>query len=122
MFGRVDLALDELREAKLPDLPPCRLRLPVTVWIVAARLAWLAGRGAGCESRRRFQARVHSAAERLAELNALHPSVSVVAHGVSNRALAEALRGLGYVGPRAPSSRHWRGALYCREAGPHAGS
>lgn len=87
---------DALREAEVPNLRLAGLRLPVDLWLVLARLAWLGGAHQGCESLGEARQRAASAARRLMVRAAEDGKIAVIGHGWLHRMIGRTLGQAGW--------------------------
>lgn len=99
------------------DMPHADWRspvLPVGLWSVLFRLAWMAGYGRHAESFAAAKARAASCADTLRQLAAAHGSVLVVGHGALNLLIARALRRTGWQTTDSAPRRYWQYAIFSR--------
>lgn len=104
----------DFREAALPPSVGTALRLPASVWVAIARLAWHFDLVSSSEPRRDALARADRVAHRLAMLASEHGRVAVIGHGWFNRLVAASLTRRGWRSRRWCSHAHWSVARFRR--------
>lgn len=89
------------REAELPTLRVPFVHLPVDTWLALARIAWVCGYSAECESYKDAAARAAKAAHLLIQSAAKGGDVLLIGHGWLNRMIAKSLQLQGWKRGRA---------------------
>lgn len=110
--SRVIASEEVFREAALPHgmwrFPP----LPLPLWTVIFRAAWLCGYSGDAESLAMARIRARSAAFRLNDLAREHESVFLVGHGIMAALIAKELILQGWAGPKQPVHGYWQFSVY----------
>jgi len=108
--GEVELT-PLLREADFAPFPTGGLRLPVLIWRLLLRLAWLTGHSSQRPCRDDLRRRVVAVADRLCEAER---DTLVVSHAGMLAYLSAELRRRGFAGPRLGIARHATAYIYRR--------
>ncbi|MFZ2268032.1 MAG: hypothetical protein WAV95_10710 [Azonexus sp.] len=104
------------RELDMPHADWCFPILPVGLWSVLFRLAWVLGYHRHTESFAAARARAAACAETLSQLAAVHGSVLFIGHGALNWFIARVLRRAGWQSPDGAPRQHWQYAVFSRTA------
>ena len=105
-----------------PVAVPHWIRLPVSVWMVVARIAWFMRVSDGPEPVDQARRRARDAAERLDADARQHGHVAVVGHALLNTLIAGELRQMGWRGPKRPGRHYWEQTTYVCEPAVLRGS
>lgn len=106
----------DLREAVLPSSMGVSFRLPASVWVVIARVAWWLNCRRSEEPIAAARARARRVADRLCALASRHGTVAVIGHGVFNRFIARQLVKRGWQGPRFLPNGHWSASRFTHDS------
>jgi broad specificity phosphatase PhoE len=105
---RIDLSSFSFREFDMPSSTWRFPVLPLSLWLLFFRLAWMFGYSPHVESFKSAKARVHHCAEQLVNLASIHDTVLFVGHGWLNWLLVKYLKRLGWRLAKKPKGRYWR--------------
>ena len=103
-----------LREVRFAQFETGNLRLPVFIWKLALRLAWLTGHPSQRVCRDDFQQRVRAVADRV---STLEQDTLVVSHAGMMAYLSSELRRRGFSGPKLRIAKHATAYVF-EKAGP----
>jgi broad specificity phosphatase PhoE len=102
------------REMEMPHADWHFPVLPVGLWAVLFRLAWVLGFHRHAESFAAAKARAITCADSLSQLATAHGSVLFIGHGSLNWFIARALRRGGWHSADAAPRRYWQFAIFSR--------
>lgn len=102
------------RELEMPNADWRFPILPVGLWSVLFRLAWVLGYRRHAESFAAGRTRAAACAETLGQLAATHGSVLFIGHGALNGFIARALRRSGWHSPDSAPRHYWQYAIFSR--------
>ena len=105
---RVDLSSSSFREFDMPSSSWRFPVLPLSLWLLFFRFAWLFGYAPHVESFKSAKVRAHHCAEQLVNLASTHDTVLFVGHGSLNWLLMKYLKRLGWQLAKKPKGRYWR--------------
>ncbi|MGP3608415.1 histidine phosphatase family protein [Anoxybacteroides rupiense] len=105
------------REAELPvPFSSIRfLRLPVSLWLVLARICWFCGYSPGVESYSQAVVRAERASQLLVEYAKLHETVVVVGHSWFHKLVGRQLIKKGWKCCTSKSTSYWHACTYIAE-------
>lgn len=109
---QIDLADPLFREMEMPHALWRFPKLPVSVWLVVFRVAWMLGYARDVESFTQAKARAEVCAQRLISLASKHGSVLFVGHGSLNWFIARNLKRQAWQTAASSSSRHWQQRVF----------
>lgn len=99
-------------ETDIPYYEKSFLKLPVILWLVLFRVAWLFGFSKNGESFANAKIRAKEATEKLITLVEENQKVILVGHGLMNRLIAKQLRQNNWQGPVSPGKKYWEYGTY----------
>ena len=107
------------REMDMPHAQWRFPRLPLPVWLVFFRLAWVLGYGSQVASFELGKVRAQRCAQALVRLASIHGRVLLIGHGVLNRFIARDLRRMGWRSIENPTQGYWEYRIFCSHLSGH---
>lgn len=105
---RIDLSSSSFREFDMPSSAWRFPVLPLSVWLLFFRLAWMFGYSPRVESFKAAKVRAHDCAKQLVSLASTYDTILFVGHGSLNWLLVKYLKRLGWQLAKKPKGRYWR--------------
>lgn len=109
---RIDLSSSLFREFDMPSSAWRFPVLPLSLWLLIFRFAWIFGYSRNVESFKLAKTRAQLCAEELVNLSSTHETVLFVGHGSLNWFLAKYLNKLGFLSSEKSPSKFWGHSIF----------
>ena len=111
-FKHVSHSDSVFSETNIPHFDNSVFKLPIGIWLLTLRIAWLFGFSKNGESFLQAKNRAEQAANKLIILAQEHEQVILVGHGLMNRLIAKELQLNAWAGPKSPGKKYWEFGRY----------